>query len=74
MSSSDSSSQIKAYKYTGVDIKVIENEPEGKDIEENCKEESLSYEGDLYCNVRLPISSSGKQNVGDDDDMMVNKI
>ena len=67
ISNLDTSIPIKAFKYIGVDIEVVDNgcskSKEINDVNE-CKKESLSCEGGLYCNVKaLPPSSS-------DDDAM----
>jgi len=61
ISNLDTSIPIKAFKYIGVDIEVVDNGCKNKEINDvnECKKENISCEGDSYCSVKaLPPSSS----------------
>ena len=64
ISTLDSNNQIKAYKYIGVDIEVVDNgcseALKETEVDVNRAKESPSCERDLICNVKsLPSSSDG---------------
>jgi len=61
ISNMDTSIPIKAFKYIGVDIEVVDNGCKNKEINDvnEFKKENVSREGDSYCSVKaLPPSSS----------------